>query len=200
MLPRRSKKFGVGKEIGGNVYLHRLYEQLLDIDLKKVKENLPPDFKYTVVKLNLKTRAVTFTHSHDFDTAEEPIVGKQLLVRDDGSTSMRKPPEDPYIYHHKWLFVADDYKGFDVDESRKRSLAWMSLPDVDKSRIGRASYWDSEVVPRLTEASNEVWLRSEEVRKRLKLTTCELAHMREAGELPFKKQGNAYLYRTPESE
>jgi len=58
---------------------------------------------------------------------------------------------DPYIYHHKWLFVADDYGGFDVDESKRRSLAWMSLPDIDKSRIGRKSYWEDHVLPRLHE-------------------------------------------------
>jgi hypothetical protein len=29
----------------------------------------------------------------------------------------------------------------------------------------------------------------------LKLSTCDLAHAREAGKIPFKKSGNAYLYR-----
>ena len=60
-----------------------------------------------------------------------------------------EPPSDPYIYHHKWLFVADDYDGFDVEESKSRSDAWLALPQVDKSRIGRACYWHTHVVRRL---------------------------------------------------
>ncbi|MBB3205230.1 hypothetical protein FHS27_001030 [Rhodopirellula rubra] len=65
---------------------------------------------------------------------------------------------------------------------------------MDKSRIGRASYWNREVVPRLTAASDGEWVRGDEVRRRLKLTTCELAHLRESGALPFQKNGNAFLY------
>lgn len=38
------------------------------------------------------------------------------------------------------------------------------------------------------------WLTSAEVRRRLKISTCELAHLRNNGQLKFKKQGNAYLY------
>jgi len=48
----------------------------------------------------------------------------------------------------------------------------------------------------VTDSDNDgsKWLKSAEIRKKLKLTTCELAHLREAGKLPFKKKGNAYLY------
>jgi hypothetical protein len=37
-------------------------------------------------------------------------------------------------------------------------------------------------------------LKSAEVRKRLKLSTCDLAHLREAGSIGFVKKGNAFLY------
>lgn len=200
LLPKRSKRYGVGKEIGGNVYVHRDYETLLGPEIMMARSYLPPDFGYTVVKLNLKTRALTFSVSPDFNTAAEPVVGKQLLVRGDGSTHMREPPADPYIYHHKWLFVAKDYDGFDVEASVRRSIAWMSLSDVDKSLIGRASYWNEHVVPRLSTSTDGQWLRSDEIRRRLKLTTCELAHLCETGKINFQKQGNAYLYRVPTSE
>ena len=34
------------------------------------------------------------------------------------------------IYHHKWLFVKDDYTGFDIDESYEWSKEWLSkLPE-----------------------------------------------------------------------
>ena len=38
------------------------------------------------------------------------------------------------------------------------------------------------------------WLRSGEVRKELKISSCTLAHFREDGEIKFKKEGNAFLY------
>jgi hypothetical protein len=76
-------------------------------------------------------------------------VGDSILVRQDGTTRHLRQPKDPYVYHHKWLFVADDYTGFDVRESKARSRAWMQLADVDRSRIGKKSYWREKVVPRL---------------------------------------------------
>lgn len=38
------------------------------------------------------------------------------------------------------------------------------------------------------------WLSSGDARKRLRVSSCELMHLREAGRLRFKKQGNAFLY------
>ncbi len=45
---------------------------------------------------------------------------------------------------------------------------------------------------------DETWLSSAEIKKQLKISGCELMHMRISGELTFKKQGNAYLYQLPE--
>jgi hypothetical protein len=38
------------------------------------------------------------------------------------------------------------------------------------------------------------WLDSKAARKALKISACELSHLREAGKLVFQKRGNAYLY------
>ena len=53
------------------------------------------------------------------------------------------------------MFVKDDYKGFDVEESKKRSEYWMNHPYVlnlkaDKAekfnfKIGRINYWKEKV-------------------------------------------------------
>lgn len=40
----------------------------------------------------------------------------------------------------------------------------------------------------------DAWLTSDQVRKLLKISTCDLAHLRQAGRLRFRKKGNAYLY------
>lgn len=158
---------------------------------------LPSGFVYTIIKQNNFNGNFSFIHCPDFDTADEPSTGDYAVVKSDGSVKLHSALDDPYIYHHKWLFVAENYEGFDVAASVRRSLAWMSLPDIDKSLIGRTSYWNEHVVPRLSSATDGQWLRSDEIRQRLKLTTCELAHLREAGKIDFQKQGNAYLYRVP---
>ncbi|QDT51701.1 hypothetical protein Pan258_57930 [Symmachiella dynata] len=152
-LPKRSKRYGVGKEIGGNVYVHRFYESVLGECLKEARGFLPNDFEYTVIKLNLMTKAVTFISSPDFDSADEPIVSRFIVVRADGTTLDRKQLADPYIYHHKWLMVKDCYTGFDVERSKRRSLLWLALNDVDKSKIGRKSHWDKHVIPKLDKSA-----------------------------------------------
>jgi len=149
ILPQRCTQYGVGKRIGGAVYLHRQYEQVLGPVLDVAKALLPAGFQYTVVKHNEQNGNVSFVHCPDFDTAHERATGEFAVVRQDGSISLHASLADPYIYHHKWLFVRDDYGGFDLAASQSRSLAWMSLSDVDKSLIGKASYWNRHVVPRL---------------------------------------------------
>lgn len=151
-LPKRSKLYGVGKEIGGNVYVHREYASVLGNAVVVAREFVPVEFDFSVIKLNTSTKAVTFISSPDFDSADEPIVSRFILVRADGTTLDRKQLDDPYIYHHKWLMVMDDYRGFDVERSKQRSLKWLALNNVDKSRIGRKSYWEKYVIPRLGEA------------------------------------------------
>ncbi|TKB79635.1 MAG: hypothetical protein E8D45_03740 [Nitrospira sp.] len=38
------------------------------------------------------------------------------------------------------------------------------------------------------------WLDSKEARKELKVSACDLSHIREAGKLRYRKDGNAYGY------
>ncbi len=42
------------------------------------------------------------------------------------------------------------------------------------------------------------WFTSKETQKLLKISGCELMHLRVSGKLTFKKQGNAYLYQISE--
>lgn len=41
------------------------------------------------------------------------------------------------------------------------------------------------------------WMSSKETKNALKVSSCELMHLRVAGKLPYKKQGNAYFYQIP---
>lgn len=198
-IPRRSAKYGVGKEIGGAIYVHRQYEDVLPGQVVVAKELLTLAFTYTVVKYDLKQEVTSFIKCIDFDCADEPTVGESVSVKKDGSVKHRRPPDDAYIYHHKWLFVMDDYKGFDIEESKRRSRLWLKLDGVDSRRIGRKSYWVKNVLPRIDQTDPDVWLSSREMAKRLGVSDCKLSHLRLAGDLEFKKQGNAFFYRPPES-
>jgi len=44
------------------------------------------------------------------------------------------------------------------------------------------------------------WLSSKETQKSLKVSGCELMHLRVSGKLKFKKQGNAYYYLVNQSQ
>ena len=148
-FPKRSARFGVGKEIGGAVYVHRSYEYLLPNAIAAAKILIPKDFGYAVVKYQIADETVSFICSADFDTADEPAIGEVLTVKVNGKISTRKASADPWIYHHKWLFVLDDYSGFDVTESKTRSQQWLALPEIDFRRIGKKSFWESNVLPRI---------------------------------------------------
>jgi hypothetical protein len=223
-MPQRSRRYGVGKEIGYAVYVHRDYEEHLGDVVEWAKRHLPESYDYTVVKLNQRNDSVSFIQCPGFDTEHEPAITGIVVVTADGQVQHRSLPVDPYIYHHKWLFVADDYSGFDVAASKKRSKKWISLDNVDRSRIGRKSFWEAQILSRLSDdlgsdsdadgsttlgksrqgtglprCSDESqtsgsWLRGDEVRKILRISTCDLAHLREAGKIPFKKHGRAWLY------
>ena len=148
-LPKRSVHFAVGKEIGGAVYVHRQYESLLPEAVQKAKAAIPSTFTYTIVKYALSDETVSFIQSEDFDASNEPIVGDLYTVSAYGSATFRRQSADPWIYHHKWLFVADDYQGFDVEASKDRSRQWLAIDDIDFHRIGKKSFWEKHVVPRL---------------------------------------------------
>jgi len=141
----------LGKSIGGSVYLHRSAAGASEHAeaIARAGSLLPDGFAWHVAKVNTKTGAVTFTSSPDFDTADEPAVGDAIRVTAAGELEEQPAAADPWIYHHKWMMVAEDYAGFDVAESRARSEKWEALPDVDRSRIGKRSWWDEHVAVRL---------------------------------------------------
>lgn len=127
--PIKRSKYGVGKLIGGQIYLHKDYA--LDVIPKdvwekalKVLANTNSDFEYNCVMYDAKTGNVRFDEAPDFDTAREPVVGNTLTVKPDGTT---KAGYSKYIWHHKWIWVKNDYQGFDVNESKAWSQKWLGI-------------------------------------------------------------------------
>ena len=154
-LEKRHSKYGVGKRMGPDVYMHKTYLKDLPADVRKTIETakLPENFSYEIIKYNEKTGQVSLIESPDWNEISEPTTGDSFIIKPDGTTKLHKAPSDPVkrmVYHHKWLFVKDDYAGFDVAESRMRSRIWKALPNVDVRRIGQRQYWETQVIPRMT--------------------------------------------------
>lgn len=142
---KRTNKYPVGKEIGGDIYAHRQYEKQFP-GVSVAKRQLPKKFTYHVVKFNPKSGVFSFIVSSDFDSNHEPSMEGGLRVGPDGVKEFKGAG---WIYHHKWMFVADDYKGFNVEESKGRSEKWTALKGIDKSRIGQRAYWETHVLGRI---------------------------------------------------
>ena len=133
---KRCPRYGVGKEIGGKIYFHLQYA--LDI-VPKHEWDLACDILDSVgqdqVNFNIgvydpKEKTLRFVECPDFDTAREPVVGHYITVdlKPTGQNNYNvKEGNSNTIYHHKWLFVKDDYQGFDVDESHEWSRKWLSM-------------------------------------------------------------------------
>ncbi|GAB1260765.1 hypothetical protein [Aurantivibrio plasticivorans] len=49
-------------------------------------------------------------------------------------------------------------------------------------------------------SKNLIWCSSKEAKKALKISDCELMHMRVAGKLVFEKRGNAFFYLIDKSK
>lgn len=142
---KRSTKYGVGKEIGSQIYFHKdyvddicphLYELARDI-----LEEEYPDFSYNCLMYDKKKPdTLRFDEAPDFNTSREPMPGNMLSV----NTSTRKITErfSPQIWHHKWLWVKDDYTGFDVEESYNWSKRWL---EKISSPSGYMHKWKSEL-------------------------------------------------------
>lgn len=146
----------IGKKMMGSIYIHKsalntLTSDELNLYLNKLK--FIKDFEFDIVKINLKKQEVSFIASYDWNENPEPSVGDSILVKGDNGIKYTKGSN--LIYHHKWMFVSDDYEGFDVEISKKRSELWMNHPcviklknDVDEkfnSKIGRRPYWNKNV-------------------------------------------------------
>ena len=145
---KRSTKYGVGKEIGGKLYIHKKYEYIIPhIEAIKafVKKHSPgfSDDSYNVISYDKINEAYSFIEAKDFDTADEPTVGTYRLACINGAHVVRGYSNS--IYHHKWLFVKDDYEGFDVQESFDRSKAWLRIPNIVFSKIGSKVYWTTVI-------------------------------------------------------
>ena len=132
----------VGKDIGGQLYVHKDYaREVIPKDVIKFGlYKLPKDFKYNSMMWDRRRNIIRFDSVPGFDSEREPVVGEYIAVLPDGST--RKGISN-YIWHHKWLWVKDDYNGFNVDESKQWSEEWLSR--LQEPASGKFDKWKQQL-------------------------------------------------------
>ena len=140
-----------GKKVGSCIYVHSAYEWEVipkgPLVAAKQAVGCGPRGRpgYTAVKYDARTGNVSFIWALDFDFEDEPHPDFVITVRPDGTkTRTEYGIDNPPIWHHKWMWVADDYAGFDVEESKARSRLWgPHVTKEERRRIGRCQFWDS---------------------------------------------------------
>lgn len=142
------------KKIGTAIYTHcsnckslsEEHQKLIDMAITIMSDaNMYEQWLGCVVyKIDIKKNTVSFIESKNFDTAREPEVGNAYTVNLD-TKKIKIIKSKGQIYHHKWMFVEEDYCGFDVEDSKRWSGEWQAVIPSDKtikSRIGYKKYWD----------------------------------------------------------
>ena len=138
---QRSKKYGVGKEIGGKIYVHRDYANRVNpVEYKRALRYLRKPFTFRCVMFDMKNHIVRFDEAPDFDIEREPHPGKFIEV--DLVTGKIRQGHSNMIWHHKWMWVKDSYQGFDVGRSFNWSKRWTS---VMTHPSGSRKIWEREL-------------------------------------------------------
>ncbi len=139
---RRSSKYGVGKEIGGKMYVHKDYVLTVvsSEEFAVAEACLPAGFTYNCCMIDRKARTIRFDEAPDFDTAREPHPGDFVEVN--MKTLAIRRGHSEMIWHHKWMWVAEDYTGFDVAASYEWSKRWTQ---VVTHPSGSRRVWEKQI-------------------------------------------------------
>jgi hypothetical protein len=141
---------GVGKLMGDELYVHRLYLPFVTrndvFPLAAIVQaghnflRLNPDWDWRCCRLNLKTCAVRLDEAPDFDTAREPKVGRWFFY---SQAPKYQFGHSDAIWHHKWLWVGDLYPKFNVRSSQLWSKRYLSR--ITGAPKGSARTWAAQL-------------------------------------------------------
>ena len=146
---RGNSRYPVGKVVGNQVYFHKNYVGSMPKNVQelyeKALESMPEGFKFNSLMYEAskkgKPARIRFDEAPNFDTAREPITGKHWSYMSDGKTASG---ESKNVWHHKWQWVDDDYKGFNVDDSYEWSKQWTER--LNKSPQSSPEKWRLELI------------------------------------------------------
>lgn len=133
--------------MGSQIYVHKDYAyevipiELFSKVLKILREQDFPCFVYNCVMVDWAKFIFRFDEAPDFDSADEPKVGKYISV--DLKNSKIRVGFSNNLWHHKWLWVRDDYKGFNVAESKARSAWWLAR--LNEPAKGSPNGWQKQL-------------------------------------------------------
>jgi len=117
----------VGKKMASRIYVHRDYATLvLSAGILGPLQKIVRDegFTYNCIAFDTKDLScVRFDSAPGFKTDREPIVGGYIWVNNQG---VFRRDFSNAIWHHKWQWVLDDYRGFDVTEAYEWSRTWLA--------------------------------------------------------------------------
>lgn len=113
-------------------------------DFRRFLDMAEKVFPYDIIKYQKEN--ITLITSPDWDSANEPTVGicrrwKAGMWFDGNCLNYKEMRNFKQVYHNKWQFVADNYKGFDIQAAKDRTAAWNAVPCIDRKRIGYKNYW-----------------------------------------------------------
>lgn len=141
------KQLKEGKRVYGSLYFHvSLIPSVLCLLSPKSRKQFSSLLKKAEKKINfsivvIKKSEVQFVESNDWDSNFEPTVGDRLNYSDDSFNKTKGSLGNPLIFHRRHLFVDPDYKGFNIDDDKKRVEKWLKF-SPDKSRMGRRVWWN----------------------------------------------------------
>jgi len=142
------------KTVGSCYYVHKsnigeLLAKVRDENIRNYILTLANRHSFDIIKYNRKDNILSLIICYEFDEVNEPEIGDSIVFKlnemDKRGHYVVARKNNPQIYHHKWMFVSDDYKGFDVSKNKKRSQMLKNIEDFNKkevkSRIGNYNYW-----------------------------------------------------------
>lgn len=146
-------KFGVGKQVGSKIYFHKsIHDKIIPQDVwdkaMEMKDhfdwmsnyNNPIQFNTVCYDLK-KPNVVRIDVCPGFDTDREPRVGTTYTF--DTENHITDIVTNNQIFHHKWLWIEPDYKGFDVKKSYNWSKRW--LKKLEEPASGWEHKWQAQL-------------------------------------------------------
>ena len=141
----------VGKHIYGRIYVHTQYahEVIPETILRDARARLaefaaatlwPDAWRNNTVVYDTRQKSVRFDAALNFDTAREPHAGRYFTVSATGGVT---PGYTDSIWHHKWLWVKDDYQGFSVTRAYNWSRKWLAA--LPSTASGIQEYWRAQL-------------------------------------------------------
>ena len=143
----------VGKQVGNSLYFHRAYwsgflgtatwSRVLQI----ASQN---DFEFSCVMTS--PGRIRLDEAPGFDAERDPgPVAWKAIVSASGDpydattgTPRIEAGATGAVFHHKWLWVRDDYPGFDVEESFAWSRTWLETL-TEPARGQSAQAWRDQL-------------------------------------------------------